>query len=32
MLDLVASLSSLLLFALAVLYVQGCDRLKGTRS
>jgi len=32
MLDALDLFSFVLLFAVAVLYVQGCDRLKGTRS
>lgn len=32
MLDVIASISFVLLFALGVIYVHGCDRLKGTRS
>ncbi len=32
MLDLVAIVSLALVFGLAVIYVRGCDRLKGTRS
>ena len=31
MLDLVAIVSLTLVFGLAVVYVHGCDRLKGTR-
>lgn len=31
MLDLVAITSLLFVFGLAILYVEGCDRLKGTR-
>lgn len=31
MLDLIAILSTAAMFALALLYVRGCDRLKGTR-
>ena len=32
MIDVFAFVTLSLLFALAVLYVHGCDRLKGTRS
>jgi hypothetical protein len=32
MLDLVSILSTVAMFALACLYVRGCERLKGTRS
>lgn len=32
MLDLVAIVSLALVFGLAVIYVRGCDRLKGSRS
>lgn len=31
MLDVIASITLALLFALGVTYVHGCDRLKGTR-
>jgi hypothetical protein len=32
MLDVIAYISFVLLFTLGVIYVCGCDRLKGTRS
>jgi hypothetical protein len=32
MLDLVSILSPVAMFALAGLYIRGCERLKGTRS
>jgi len=32
MLDLIATISFVLLFSLALAYVQGCARLKGERS
>ena len=31
MLDVIAIVSTLLVFGLALLYTAGCDRLKGTR-
>jgi len=31
MLDLISILATIAMFALTILYVRGCDRLKGTR-